>query len=272
MKLYPGASIAPGAKDKLTAEDVPLRSMGGRPLVLTCERCNTKAGRTIDVAAVEVERGLAFHAGTGALDGFIRIGSNATPATIALQPGTALVTLKHRSPVAAAIMRELEAGTVQPIYLTGSLRAPSDPLALISYLKSAYLATFALFGYHYAFSVGLELVRRQIQEPHVKHIPLFCVRLPEHHQDLSPRVCALPASGAIPWCWGVIISPYLVFLPVQSAEELYAKIVAAKGTSFAFSIRNAVWPDEPRFAYAGFLPVTKLPFPGGAKVVPLRSY
>jgi hypothetical protein len=271
MRLYTEASLAPAAKDKLTAEDVPPRSMGGHPLVLTCERCNTKAGCTIDVAAVEVERSLSFHAGTGVLDGFIRLGPNTTPATIALQQGTAVVTLKRRSPEAVAIMRELEAGPVEPIYLTGSLRAPDDPLALICYLKSAYLAAFALFGYNYAFSVGLELVRRQIQEPRVKHIPLFCARLPDHHRDLSPRLCALPASGAIPWCWGVIISPYLVFLPVQSAEVLYAKIAEAKGTSFMFSIRNAVWPDEPRFTYARFLPVTKLPFPGGAKLVPLRS-
>src|SRR5688572_8416805 len=33
----------------LTAEDVPPRRVGGKPLILTCEPCNSEAGRQLDV-------------------------------------------------------------------------------------------------------------------------------------------------------------------------------------------------------------------------------
>jgi hypothetical protein len=42
--------------------------------------------------------------------------------------------------------------------------------ARVSWLRSAYLPTFAVFGYRYVFQPPLAVVRRQIAEPEIDHI------------------------------------------------------------------------------------------------------
>jgi len=44
---YPELSAISG--EELTLEDVPPKSIGGKPILLTCRRCNSSAGHTMDV-------------------------------------------------------------------------------------------------------------------------------------------------------------------------------------------------------------------------------
>src|SRR5262245_31174488 len=56
LRIYPSPSA-------FTVEDVPPKSVGGRPLLLTCYDCNSKAGHTIDWHWANFWTLEGFHAG-----------------------------------------------------------------------------------------------------------------------------------------------------------------------------------------------------------------
>lgn len=69
MKMYQKEHLG----SLLTLEHVPPKHASGRPLVLTCRRCNNRAGDTIDARAHEVERTVRVLTGRDAVRGFLTI-------------------------------------------------------------------------------------------------------------------------------------------------------------------------------------------------------
>jgi hypothetical protein len=67
----------------LTAEDVPPRHVGGKPLILTCERCNSKGGWQLDVHWRHLHD----------VESFLR-GELSQPLTVQLEIGGARTTAK----------------------------------------------------------------------------------------------------------------------------------------------------------------------------------
>jgi hypothetical protein len=136
---------------------------------------------------------------------------------------------------------------------------PDDPVAKITWLKAAYLVMFALLGYRYAFHPRLDVVRRQIQEPEVKHVPMFMTTLTrEEAAGDTPFMAFVFSEPRLPECWSVLFGDKLVFLPMGDPSELYESLAAMKGTGpentgFQYTARNPVSPLAPIFGLAQHL-------------------
>jgi hypothetical protein len=242
----------------LTVEDVPPRHSGGRPLVLTCRACNSAAGHGIDAAAHRVERGIRTLAGHEATRGRLHVGDDGVPAEIEWSvAGTNRVTMVGGEPAAlqriAAYFDRLtqKSATAEPFRLSFSLTDPNDRRAKVSWLKSSYLALFALLGYRYAMHPFLGPVRHQIQHPAEERLPAFSIRLALPLPFSERRVFRI-ARPELPRCWGVLIGPILVFLPHGEPDVLYQRLAELKHqrASFDFKAENSVWPTAPVFGLA----------------------
>ncbi len=254
MNLFP----ADGLGSLLTFEDVPPKHSGGRPLVLTCRACNSTAGHKIDAAAHRVERSIRTLAGQEPTRGWLHVGDDEVPAEIDMTvAGTNRITMLGGSPSAlgrmAAYFEDLTRVpiTSEPFRLSFSLTDPNHRLARVSWLKSAYLALFALLGYRYAMHPFLGPVRHQIQNPEQEHLGPFSLRLPQPLPFSECRVFRL-ATPELPVCWGVQMGPILIFLPHGDPDALYGRLAELKGqgASFEFKAENSVWPLAPVFAMA----------------------
>lgn len=242
----------------LSVEDVPPRHSGGRPLVLTCKACNSTAGHGIDAVADRVERSLRTLAGQEPARGRLHIGDHEVPAKIEMNAaGENRITMLGGAPTT---LSRIEAyfdgltratGGIEPFRLSFQLTDPNDKRAKVSWLKSAYLALFALLGYRYAMHPFLGPVRQQIQEPKQEHLDAFSFRLPLALPFSECRVFRI-SKPELPACWGVQMGPILVFLPHGDPRVLYRRLadLKAERASFEFRAENSVWPLAPVFAMA----------------------
>jgi hypothetical protein len=242
----------------LTDEDVPPKHSGGRPLVLTCRACNSTAGHRIDAAAHRVERSIRTLAGQEPTRGRLHVGDDTVPAEIDTRvAGTNCVTMLGGDPAAlgriAAYFDRMTRtpATPEPFRLSFSLTDPNDRLAKVSWLKSAYLALFALLGYRYAMHPFLGPVRQQIQDPEQEYLSAFSFRFALPLPFSACRVFRI-AKPDLPVCWGVLMGPVLVFLPHGDSSALYGRLAELKAqrASFEFKAENSVWPLAPVFAMA----------------------
>lgn len=268
MRLFPVNMLG----TLLTLEDVPPKHVGGRPLVLTCRNCNNTAGHGIDAWAHRVESSIRALSGLEAARGWLRVGEDRVPAEIdSSQPGVnqirvlggAKTTLTR---IGAYFTAQTAAPTGEMFGLSVTLADPNGRLAKVSWLKSAYLAVFAMFGYRYALHSFLAPVRRQIQHPQEEHLTAFAFRLLKPVPFSQCRVFRV-ARPELPACWGVLMGPVLVFLPDGEPDRLYQRLAELKaaGAEFDdFTAEQCLWPLEPRFALAEWRFGSPKPTPRGA--------
>lgn len=164
--------------EKLTIEHVPPEDNGGKPLVVTCKKCNSSAGYSIDgqfskkrqlgneVAAVlgrqdlpDVHVILQDQVSGASLNGII----NSKP------DGLHLDVTKHNNPHGitqslSQIKSLIEARESIRFKLTFRTSFSSFQ-ADLSELRAAYLACFAVSGYSYATSVATKVLRDQFNDP-----------------------------------------------------------------------------------------------------------
>lgn len=254
MKLFTAAMLG----TLLTIEDVPPKHSDGRPLVLTCKACNSTAGYGIDAMADRVERSIRALAGQQPVHGRLHVGDHELPAKFEMSAaGENRVTMLGGAPATLSRVAEYFDSVTRapalaaPFRLSFQLTDPNDRRAKVSWLKSAYLAVFALLGYRYAMHPFLGPVRRQIQEPTHEWIDAFSFRLPMPLPFSERRVFRI-SRPELPVCWGVQMGPILVFLPIRDSCELYGRLAELKAerASFEFWAGGSVWPLAPIFAMA----------------------
>ncbi len=92
-----------------------------------------------------------------------------------------------------------------------TIRSKFDQRAIdVAYLKAAYLAGFAKFGYRFILCESMNSVRNQIREPETPHADLFRIYLKEHN-SLPDRLLLLTDT---PYrCLFVKIGTTAVLLP-----------------------------------------------------------
>ncbi len=242
----------------LTIEDVPPKHSGGRPLVLTCKGCNSTAGHSIDAMADRVERSIRILAGQEPVHGRLHVGEDEVPARIEMSAtGQNRITMLGGAPTTFDRVAEYFNGLTRapaladPFRLSFQLTDPNEKRAKVSWLKSAYLAVFALLGYRYAMHQFLGPVRHQIQHPEEEHLASFSTRLAVPLPFSECRVFRI-ARPDLPACWGVLMGPILVFLPHGDPNALYSRLAELKAqrASFEFKAENCIWPTAPMFALA----------------------
>jgi hypothetical protein len=154
----------------LTLEDVPPKSVGGRPITLTCKTCNNWSGTTLDPSVKQsaeiatlikamAGEGSASQAGSMTIAGQILRGKlNATPGRLFFENDPR----RHDPAAFAALEAIFSRGIIPTSFHYRAARPHSSWLAGVGTVRIAYLAAFAKFGYRYAFSSHLDVsVSRQ---------------------------------------------------------------------------------------------------------------
>lgn len=161
----------------LTLEDVPPKSIDGKPIVLTCRKCNSSAGHTIDVATAskrKLEDSAKIISGQekgtvpfvtisfGDINLNAEISSEYSYNVKPLQNANAPEILEKYKDH----LKSLSSNKVDKFQFNMSISEKYDHRYFkLSHLKSAFLLVFAWLGYRYALDKRLEVVRQQIQEP-----------------------------------------------------------------------------------------------------------
>jgi hypothetical protein len=244
----------------LTVEHVPPESVGGRELVLTCAACNGTAGGQFDAHAAHREALFDFLAGRGpdrALRAEFTIGGTRTHGNIQHAGDAFLLRVAPQ----ASDPREHEAMTRTLDAWAASGEVPTDRMgfrltrrvyearARVSWIRAAYLAGFAAWGWRYVFLPHLNPLRAQLADPAAELLPplaLVDVDAPPGRRGIflvqEPRELRSLA---------VALGRYTVFLPgleePQPVDDLAAALARAP-KPFAWTGKEAPWPAEPRYA------------------------
>ncbi len=200
----------------VTLEHAPPRSLGGRPVCLTCKKCNLSAGHKVDQAAVALER----ERKTGARAEFSIEGETAYGRILEEQGGLVVRITSYSAPA----FNKRRSGTA--INMTVTTWNPR--YAAISRLKSAYLLLVSLLGRHggYRCAEGAAMVRKQIMKPKAKIIERFALRI-KGPSLRAPDGVYLNRKGTP--CWAVKIADCMVLLPRGGDESFYTDAEIFRG-------------------------------------------
>ena len=174
---FPRAAIADGI---LTFEDAPPKSYGGKPVALTCKPCNNSLGSSLDAPLSTLDSAEMSPCTLG-IDG---VEVNAYQEIRPNGRFFAIPEKQNNPDHTARFFRGLDgkpadSGTLQLMFKWDAVKRRRADLA---WLKAAYMVTFATWGYSYAFSPALRVVREQLLHPDGEMIRQFKLEKPS-----SPR-------------------------------------------------------------------------------------
>jgi hypothetical protein len=233
---------------------VPPESVGGRPLLLTCKRCNSSSGH-----------GLDWHwANFWAVEGFA-VGDLPEPVTVnfvyedlktvaelSTEDGTFVLKLvkKASNP---ELLRETErlfgeavakAGQPEPMKVNFHKSQFDQRLLRLSVLRAGYLVGIAVGGYHWIHS--WDPIRLQILAPETRDSSLSGLVRYEREHPRTRRTLAIIEEPREMRCFYVGFGRWTVFLPWERTSVLYRphaladQRIAFRGTAYK-------WPTAPTF-------------------------
>lgn len=245
----------------LTVEHVPPRSIGGRPLVLTCRACNNGAGHRLDAHLERRER-LRRFGGPGALgdslEVTVTIAGIVNRGSLRLDAHRRLLLTgnpKQNNPANIAELSQRLPELMTPgreirIEFRDTFDAENAQLSLV---RAGYLAAFALFGYAYILQPELDPIRTAIAQPNNDMAYPPVVRLGDVDDDFRRIAIAtkpVRLAGHVVICigrYGVVLPP----VPLSGAPS-YATgdWRPAVGESATFtSTQTWEWPSGPTHAF-----------------------
>ncbi|MCB1808692.1 MAG: HNH endonuclease [Candidatus Competibacteraceae bacterium] len=196
----------------LTQEHVPPRSMGGKVLCLLCKSCNSTAGHSVDAALHErAEAATLLKSGTTRRFLHLKLDTSSVNASFKREGANATIKLepRHNDPTKVERFKaSLQATGPERQLEVWYPNRFNEHYAMVGYLKIAYLYAFAKFGYRYILQDCMELVREQIQYPHVKLIWKWWLRRGESRDKDMLYLFDDPLN-----CLAVGINEHLVILP-----------------------------------------------------------
>jgi len=242
----------------LACEHVPPRSLGGRELVLTCFRCNSAAGASVDA---ELSKYVTFQS-------FLRRDMRESRKARLMKDGHALNVLlrwnaealeiidygnRNAPCVARGLENELKHDEAErrnwTLRLTlGNVYRTGWPE--VSVLRAAYLAAFAKFGYQYIADAALDVVREWINNPNQKVVNSCVFPVPDALDDV--RSIVLVKEPAAFRSLAVQIGKFRVFMPVfEEAGDLYERLAKPHEEKIAVELsgRAFPWPRHPEFLF-----------------------
>ena len=219
-----------------TAEDVPLRRVGGKPLVLTCAECNNRAGMLIDLHWGHLADVEAFMYGelTESLNVQLRQGHYRLAVDLTRIEDTVVMV----GPEGNSGFR---LSTDEPVKLTFPNRFRYGR-AKVSILRASYLAAFSVLGY-----MPLKYwrrIREQIQQPRVIDREVINLVRHEHRQPVDRRVVGHVAMDNGTTAVYVGLGRWTTLLPLAPESKLYGH-PPADGWNFAGT--GMIIPPEPTF-------------------------
>jgi hypothetical protein len=254
VHAFPRAAVEAGI---LTAEHVPARSLGGRPLLLTCWQCNSKRGHKLDAQARRAENIVAVMKGEMEQQHRVRLTINNLDIQAAIQssPGAfQLFGLPKRTNPAdfARFFAELErlvatGNTDWSIRMGFPRDVHSRQQARVAWLRYAYLIAVAALGYRYALRPAWEMIRQQLREPDAVLVDRFSVTDPS--ASPSAQQIFLIDEPAYLRSLAVRMGRHVVLLPRETDATLYERLkTRPQQLNERFTGREIPWPKVPAFA------------------------
>lgn len=237
------------ADKRLSAEHVPPKSVGGRELLLTCKVCNNSAGTKLDADTKTKEDIRIAMAGMPGRPHRIKaqVGDLRVKGELHTSEGqySLQIPSKINKPGTNEALRSVARAGAQ---LTVQHESFSELSAKISWLRSGYLALFAVAGYKLALDPAMQIVRKQILECEEWQMITFTS---EAQQDipLTERRILRVLSPQWHRGWAVQFGRYFVQFPSPGDMSFYDRM-AAHGLEPVVqhtTYRNLGWPIQPTF-------------------------
>lgn len=230
--LLPAEAVDNG---DLTLEHVPQESVGGKGITLTCRRCNSTAGHTIDAALHGRERflelGRAVSGRGGQFEGPVKVTIEGvtTNARLVFRDGKFMIEVREKVNNPTHFKRQIEtlkerqqrnSGEAKNFNLDAKVKFNFDR-ARIADLRAAFLAAFAKFGYRYAYHPRLVPIRKQILRPDETLIDgAWWIANPVFTEDPMMIMITSPLTAVM-----VRLRSVLVFLPwLEGQDDFYPAI------------------------------------------------
>ncbi len=249
-------------KGCFTGEHVPPRHAGGRVLALTCERCNSTAGSSMDADAEGREAVLDFFGGlpTGrGLRAEFAVGDLRIRGNISSTGDAMLLSVvpKANNPSEVAELRQaLEVMAAEGISGRIGFRFiehVSPTRARLSWVRAAYLAAFAAFGWRCVLMSYLNPVRAQLANPTASILPPLALRAPEAPRERRELLIVQQPEELR--SIAVVLGRYTVFLPSFVNPQPVDALAAGLAQYFALPSprppyvgKQVPWPTEPQYA------------------------
>ena len=186
MSVFDRSCTSAESLTPLTLEDIPPKSLGGKPLVLTCKTCNSKAGHDLDIHLLNVLKEEALQnmnpnskgkvvieKDNNKMNGTIKITKN-KETQLDLRPE--ISNPSNTKYIVDKILNKRFRTKTEEFSVIfkkrGNLRR-----AEIGLLRLAYLLAFAKFGYGFIMNLNLQKIREQIQNPDKDILKqVFCLK------------------------------------------------------------------------------------------------
>ncbi len=154
---------------KLTLEDVPPKKLGGKPVILTCNKCNNQSGTGLDAHLLNQTRAVNVLTGKlgGSKEAVIQIneGSIVTGKIENLPNNVLGIRLYNKSNPNAQkdfdnLVKNWNQGKIK-FNITGGNPRRFE----VAKLRIAYLLAFAKFGFGFVLNRTMEPIRQQVLNP-----------------------------------------------------------------------------------------------------------
>lgn len=237
------------ADKRLSAEHVPPKSVGGSELLLTCRVCNNSAGTKLDADAKTKEDVQVAMAGKGLRPHRIKamIGELTVQGKLHTSDGRYSLQIPpqiNKPGTSEALRSVARAGTP----LTVQHESYSELGARISWLRSGYLALFAVAGYKLARDPAMQIVREQILNCDERRMITFTA---DAQQDFPFTIRRILRVLAPEWHggWVVQFGRYLVQFPSPGDMTFYDRIATfgPTGAAHTTTYQNMGWPTKASF-------------------------
>lgn len=234
---------------RLTAEDVPPKSLGGRPWLLTCKTCNNLAGMSIDADAKDHEGIREAMAGRDTRRAEAIVGDRRIRGEVDFKAGQFRVRPDINPPDTSDYLRQTIAVGTQ---IQVDTKPRSELGKNISWLKAGYLIMVGEYGFKIAFDPAMDIVRSQIMEIDERKMVTF-LREEKHLNPLLASTIAIcrvlqPADHR---GWVVIIGRFLLDYPLRDDMTLYDRLARyADNRSYGTSLKVMAKPTVARFGFA----------------------
>ncbi len=208
---------------ELTDEHVPPESVGGNPLVLTCRSCNQASGSLLDKFVADEEKLRTFGKpySVGPIPGSVAIEGIRNNGSIRFDGGKFVMLGDPGQNNPATLAAHTEAlerlSSGSSLELRFRVRA-SPRLAAIGWMRSAYLAAFAVYGYRYVLQPAFEPLRETIANPEGAEFDPVVLQAPDEGA-LDPLIVEVAAPSSLQGCRAAVFGPRLILLPPWQAPE-----------------------------------------------------
>lgn len=241
--------------DLLTLEHAPPQKVGGKPLALTCKKCNSVAGYSVDFAVFQRQKLIDF---TDAVMGQKRnfkgranflIGGETLNINFEKEEGTPSIkpVRKINDPKKLKAYEDYmnylhKAGKWDGMKFTITPTAKYHvKYSKIGDLKTAFIICFAFFGYRFALNERLSVVREQIMNYKKDIIDYYW--LPSDPKITQRNFICLTEKPVT--ALAVKLDHSIVVLPwIEGPENLYKYLESNYGSPKTFNIQGRCynWP------------------------------